>query len=110
MKYSKITYLCKRAIYLVITCNTLNFNKMTNKSITGILKQKLHLSEDKKNLTPLQAVPTPEEAAAIGLALDLYVKEILDHENMTLTIKQVSRIYSPWSSKIYGVMGWSRLR
>ncbi|GAB2761964.1 OadG family transporter subunit [Salinimicrobium soli] len=44
-----------------------------------------------------------EVSAAIGMALTLYFKEQHDEESGVLTIKRVSRTYSPWSSKIYGV-------
>lgn len=44
-----------------------------------------------------------EVSAAIGMALTLYFKEQHDEESGILTIKRVSRTYSPWSSKIYGV-------
>lgn len=46
---------------------------------------------------------TGEVSAAIGTALYLYFMETHDEENTVLTIKRVSRTYSPWSSKIYGV-------
>jgi len=39
--------------------------------------------------------------AAIATALYLYQTEMHDFENTVLTIKKVSRTYSPWSSKIY---------
>ncbi|MCK3685151.1 OadG family transporter subunit [Maribellus sp. YY47] len=42
-----------------------------------------------------------EVSAAIAMALHLYESEIHDDENMVLTIKRISRAYSPWSSKIY---------
>lgn len=42
-----------------------------------------------------------EVGAAIAMALHLYQTEIHDEENMVLTIKRISRTYSPWSSKIY---------
>ncbi len=42
-----------------------------------------------------------EVSAAIAMALHLYQNEIHDDENMVLTIKRISRAYSPWSSKIY---------
>ncbi len=42
-----------------------------------------------------------EVSAAIAMALHLYQTEIHDEENMVLTIKRISRAYSPWSSKIY---------
>ncbi len=47
--------------------------------------------------------PTGELGAAVALALFYYQNELHDHENTLLTIKKVSRSYSPWSSKIYGL-------
>jgi glutaconyl-CoA/methylmalonyl-CoA decarboxylase subunit delta len=44
-----------------------------------------------------------EEAAAISMAIFLYVSQLHDEENRILTIKKISRKYSPWSSKIYSV-------
>jgi len=41
--------------------------------------------------------------AAIGLALHIYTSELHDFEEAVLTINKVSRSYSPWSSKIYGL-------
>jgi Na+-transporting methylmalonyl-CoA/oxaloacetate decarboxylase gamma subunit len=47
---------------------------------------------------------TGEVNAAIATALHLYLNEQHDEEDPRLTIEQLSRKYSPWSSKIYGVM------
>lgn len=47
--------------------------------------------------------PTKEEIAAISLAFNMYIKDMQEQEQMTLTISKVSRSYSPWNSKIYGV-------
>lgn len=44
-----------------------------------------------------------EETAAIGMALHLVFDEMHDEESGVLTIKKVSKAYSPWSSKIYAV-------
>jgi hypothetical protein len=44
-----------------------------------------------------------EETAAIAMALYLYLEEAHDQESGVLTIKRISRSYSPWSSKIYAV-------
>jgi Na+-transporting methylmalonyl-CoA/oxaloacetate decarboxylase gamma subunit len=41
--------------------------------------------------------------AAIVMALHLYMSQLHDHEQTVLTIKKISRTYSPWSSKIYGL-------
>lgn len=44
-----------------------------------------------------------EVNAAIAMTLYLYSAELHDAENTVLTINKVSRTYSPWSSKIYGL-------
>ncbi len=44
-----------------------------------------------------------EENAAISMALHLFFSEIHDEESNVITIRKVSRSYSPWSSKIYGL-------
>lgn len=44
-----------------------------------------------------------EVNAAISTALYLYFTEMHDEESNIVTIKKVSRAYSPWSSKIYTV-------
>ena len=41
--------------------------------------------------------------AAIALALHLYLSDLHDQESNVVTIEKVSRRYSPWSSKIYGM-------
>ncbi len=41
-------------------------------------------------------------AAAISMALYLY-NELHDEESNVITIRRVSKTYSPWSSKIYGL-------
>lgn len=46
---------------------------------------------------------TGEVAAAISLGIHLYLDEQHDDENAVLTIKKARKLYSPWSSKIYGV-------
>ncbi len=46
---------------------------------------------------------TGEINAAIAMTLHLYTSELHDAENTVLTINKVSRTYSPWSSKIYGL-------
>ncbi len=51
---------------------------------------------------------TGEVNAAIAMALHLYRNQLHDNENTVLTIRKVSRTYSPWSSKIYGVLNNSR--
>ena len=42
--------------------------------------------------------------AAICTALYLYFTELHDEEKYVMSIKKVSKTYSPWNSKIYGIM------
>lgn len=49
-----------------------------------------------------------EISAAIGMALHLHFSEMHDRESAVLTINKVARIYSPWSSKIYGIRQFPR--
>jgi Na+-transporting methylmalonyl-CoA/oxaloacetate decarboxylase gamma subunit len=58
--------------------------------------------------TDISIEHTGEVNAAIAMALHLYRNQLHDHENTVLTIRKVSRTYSPWSSKIYGVLNNSR--
>lgn len=44
-----------------------------------------------------------EEVAAIGLALKLYQEDLHVKESTVITINRVSRMYSPWNSKLYGM-------
>ena len=64
-------------------------------------------SKKKKESTPTKLTNdqnlTGEENAAIAMALSLYMNELHDDEKAVLTIKKVARVYSPWSSKIYGL-------
>ncbi|MHC1706306.1 MAG: OadG family protein [Bacteroidales bacterium] len=73
------------------------------KNMAGIFLR----SEKKQAKRALQAQstegPTKEEVAAISLAINMYIRDMQEHEDMTLTIAKVSRSYSPWNSKIYGV-------
>jgi glutaconyl-CoA/methylmalonyl-CoA decarboxylase subunit delta len=46
--------------------------------------------------------------AAISMALHLFFDEMHDEESNVITIQRVRRVYSPWSSKIYGLRIWPR--
>ncbi len=49
-----------------------------------------------------------EVNAAIAYAIYLYYNELHDQENPIITINRVSKAYSPWSSKIYGLRQYPR--
>jgi glutaconyl-CoA/methylmalonyl-CoA decarboxylase subunit delta len=47
-------------------------------------------------------------SAIIAATIHLYLQEAHDFQNYSLTIKRIDKIYSPWSSKIYGLRKWPR--
>ena len=63
------------------------------KAKNQLLAQPVHTSHNNEM--------SDEAAAAIALAIHMYKREMHDIESLTITLKKVSRIYSPWSSKIY---------
>ena len=44
-----------------------------------------------------------EANAAIGTAIFMFFNEMHDEEDTIITIRKISKSYSPWSSKIYGI-------
>lgn len=46
--------------------------------------------------------------AAISMALFMYLDEVHDEESDVITIKKVSKQYTPWSSKIYSTNSYFR--
>jgi len=54
-----------------------------------------------------EVVITGEEAAAMSMAIFL-CRDLHDDESDVITIKRVSKAYSPWSSKIYGLRTFNR--
>lgn len=66
-------------------------------------KSKIHLRQGRHAQIQQGEGISGEEIAAISMALFLYMDELHDEESGVLTIKQISRSYSPWSSKIYAV-------
>jgi len=53
-------------------------------------------------------VLTGEVNAAIATALYMYFDEIHDFESNIITIRKVSRSYSPWNSKLYNMRNLER--
>ena len=51
-----------------------------------------------------------EVSAAIAMALSNYFDELHDQETTILTIKNATKSYSPWSSKIYNVLNLNRFQ
>ena len=76
-------------------------------NLPKLLKIKISFKRKAKGVEEKAQAPeielTGEVNAAISMALYLHFNQYHDEENTSMTIKRESRIYSPWSSKIYQV-------
>lgn len=79
-------------------------SKILNMRLKDRLRRQGKLSKDEE--TKDLRIPG-DVIAAIGLALYMST-QLHDDESNVLTIKKVSRTYSPWSSKIYGLRNLPR--
>jgi Na+-transporting methylmalonyl-CoA/oxaloacetate decarboxylase gamma subunit len=75
-----------------------NLTKVLQINVKRLLRREGKVVEIKEDLSI-----SGEINAAIAMALHLYFSEMHDKEDTVLTINKVSRTYSPWSSKIYGL-------
>lgn len=77
----------------------LNLPRLINFELRNRMKRK----GKEVKVTPTAEQASGEENAAIAAALFLYFNQIHDEESNIVTIKKTSKLYSPWSSKIYGL-------
>lgn len=87
---------------------SINFFEKEKKKIGQVSKaiDLTHMNDLQKDAESLGK--EGEVYAAIAMALNLYLKEVHDFENLKITIQKSVKPYSPWSSKIYGVNQWKR--
>jgi Na+-transporting methylmalonyl-CoA/oxaloacetate decarboxylase gamma subunit len=76
--------------------------------LTFILNFKLRSFARRKGIDPSEAdtartMMSGEVNAAIAMAIYSYFNELHDVESGVITIKRVSKNYSPWSSKLYNM-------
>ncbi len=64
------------------------------------LKEKISMEAETGKSSEIR---TPDTEAAIALALYMYFNEMHDEESDIITVKRVSKTYSPWSSKLYSM-------
>jgi glutaconyl-CoA/methylmalonyl-CoA decarboxylase subunit delta len=80
----------------------------------GIFKNIFIKEEDSKQTQEIQQPAQVKKessedlSAIIATTIHLYLQEAHDFQNYSLTIKRIDKIYSPWSSKIYGLRKWPR--
>jgi multisubunit Na+/H+ antiporter MnhB subunit len=89
-----IVFVALITLYLVFQYMPVLLNKIKRRR----LKQRGESEEVIEDLTI-----SGEVGAAISTTLFLYFNELHDDEKTVLTIKKISKRYSPWSSKIYNV-------
>ena len=82
-----LLYFLFKIIGYIMTMDARKAKKLLDASSPGLAKEKL----------------SGEVNAAIVMALYLYYSELHDREDPVITMTKVSRTYSPWSSKIYGL-------
>ncbi|HNY01000.1 MAG TPA: hypothetical protein PKG48_00350 [Bacteroidales bacterium] len=94
-------------ILLALACMALIFGRL-HVIRDSFTRRRLAGNADKEQPEPAKVVMTGEENAAIAAALYLYFSELHDEEKYVMTIRKVSKAYSPWSSKIYGI--WNTMK
>ena len=95
-------------VFLVLTLLIVVFTNLP-KLLHVQLKRKLQ-REGKLNDGAKVVNVSGEVNAAIATALMIYLNEQHDEESNVITIKRVAKVYSPWSSKIYGLNNYFRSR
>ncbi len=92
--------------YLIFSNTPKLFSPAFKQKLKAIFRKKQSdRAEDsvEETKTEIEADLTGEINAAIAAAIHLYRSELHDFEDTVITMKKVSKTYSPWSSKIYGL-------
>ncbi len=98
-------------VFVALTILTIFFNQLPVllKYMSATRTKIKNLKTTKPEKPENNQIPG-EVNAAIALALHLYFDDPHDEESTEFTIKRVSRNYSPWSSKIYNMDEYRRLK
>lgn len=98
------------AVGLIIVFSSLTILYLVFQNLPKLLTinfKKLIPAKEKKADKGMEIRPgtiTMDETAAISAAIFLFIAELHDEENTVLTIRKMSKKYSPWNSKIYNVI------
>lgn len=92
--------------YIIFSNTPKLFSPAYRQKMKDFFRKKTQI-EDAEAVAETEAVAeadlTGEINAAIAAAIHLYRSELHDFEDTVITMKKVSKTYSPWSSKIYGL-------
>jgi hypothetical protein len=93
-------------IAMLVVISVLAFTAIMFQNIDNIINlfSNLFTKKVKEQEKPARLSTSGDEIAAIAMALHLYKNDLHDTESLTLTFNRISKTYSPWSSKIYGIM------
>jgi glutaconyl-CoA/methylmalonyl-CoA decarboxylase subunit delta len=98
-------------VFLVLTFIYMIFRTLGKLMVKGAQKKVDKIVQKGESTVGVgPASITSETLAAIGLALHLYSSQQHDLESMKITIQKVSKMYSPWSSKIYTLREWPKVQ
>lgn len=86
-------------LLLIVLIGVIGLQTKIINALTGRGKT---VSDNIPAVATTDAHPTPHEQAAIAMAMHLYFNAH-DEEPHVITIEEVERRYSPWSSKIYSM-------
>jgi len=95
-----IVFLALVVMYFVYN----NIYRLINMNIRKRLKREGKIKENEN----LDLSISGETAAVISMALYMYLEDVHDDESHIITIKSVSKRYSPWNSKIYGLNNFQK--
>ena len=97
-----ITFIGYIIVFAALVLLYLVFNNLP-KLLNIQTRRELRRKGKKHNLSYQEMEISGEVNAAIGAAVFAIFNEMHDEEDTVITIKRISKNYSPWSSKIYGV-------
>jgi len=105
-----LTLICTVFVTITLTLLYFIFKYMGNYYINAAVKKpkKATVASVPADMTQdsgekQERMITNDELAAVAIALYKYSERLHDAENLVLTINKASKVYSPWSSKIYGL-------
>lgn len=92
-------------VFVALAVLTIIFNQIP-RLLKLQIRPKQRKTENNNRDAKMDGSMSGETHAAIALALHLYMNDLHDQESSKLTISKISKKYSPWNSKIYGLRNY----
>lgn len=97
-----MTFIAMGVVFTALILLYLTFKYVSRLYSIDIKSRMKRSKAEKKDAIAPEDIPA-DINVAIAMALHLYMSELHDKENTKITIKNMAKSYSPWSSKIYGL-------